>query len=325
MPKAAVVGTGVIGTIYASLLHEQGWSVDHLVRRSATQTKPKSVEVDLWDLRKGHARRGRRSYDFSLVEAFPGDAEMVLVPVRLYQLEDVLKDLAGMPEHVTAVIFTTNWAGLEPLDEALPKGNYVLADAIAGGALSRNRLTAAVKPALPLGAVHPCAEPRAAEVRRIFTDAGLVPRHEHDILHWHWLQYALNAAMWPALVEAGTARAIVSDRPGLQRMLATIREALRVCAARGVAVGDYPETRVLLHEPAGVTSRMRTWLTRKAYGLSVVHSEYHRRCLLHALKDPKEIATAYNAVLTTGRNLGCDMTAFASYENTITRFRQTSP
>ncbi|MGA2803185.1 MAG: hypothetical protein ABSF89_02170 [Acidimicrobiales bacterium] len=48
-----------------------------------------------------------------------------------------------MPAHVTAVIFTTNWAGLEPLDEALPKGNYVLANAIAGGELSGNMLTAA--------------------------------------------------------------------------------------------------------------------------------------------------------------------------------------
>ncbi|MGA2803186.1 MAG: hypothetical protein ABSF89_02175 [Acidimicrobiales bacterium] len=52
MPKAAVVGTGVIGTIYASILQEQGWSVDHLVRRSAIHIRPRSVEVDLLDLRK---------------------------------------------------------------------------------------------------------------------------------------------------------------------------------------------------------------------------------------------------------------------------------
>jgi len=322
VPKAAVVGTGVIGTIYASILLEQGWSVDHLVRQSPSHTRPERVNVDLWDLRKGHERRSRRSYEYTFVEALPAEAELVLVPVRLYQLEGALRIFSGMPGDVTAVIFTAIWTGPEPLDAALPNGNYVLADALAGGEISGDRLTATIKPSLPLGAVHPFAEPRAAKVSEIFSGAGLAPTHEHDILHWHWLQYALNAAMWPALVEAGTARAVVSDRVCLRRMMATLREALRVCEARGVAVGRYPETRVFLDESAGVTSRVRAWMIRKAYGLSVVHSEYHRRCMLHALKDPKEIATAYSAVLATGRDLGCDMTAFESYGDTIARFRQ---
>jgi hypothetical protein len=44
--------------------------------------------------------------------------------------------------------------------------------------------------------------------------------------------------------------------------------------------------------------------------------------MLHALKDPKEIATAYNSVLAPGCDIGCDMTTFASYKDTIARFQQ---
>jgi ketopantoate reductase len=234
----------------------------------------------------------------------------------------VLKDLAAMPGNVTAVIFTTNWAALKPLEETLPNGNYVLADAIVGGSISGNRLTATIKPLLPLGAVHPTAEARTETIVRVFSEIGLSPGHEDDILHWHWLQYALNAAMWPALVEAGTSLAVVKDREIFQRMLAAVREALDLCALRGVTVGEYPESRMFLNGGSGVASRVKTWAMREAYGLAVVHSEYHRRCMQHGLKDQREIATAYNAVLATGHDLGCQMPVFDSFKDTIARFQQ---
>ena len=322
--RAVVVGSGVIGTIYGSVLREQGWHVHHLVRQGTLGPESRSVDLDLLDLRKGHQRRSTRSYEYSLVETFPPDASLVLVPVRLYQLSGVLKDLASVRPAVTMVIFTTNWAGPEQLDDALPAGNYVLADAVAGGELSGRTLTAALKPVLPLGAVHLTAETRAEAARNVFADAGLAPKHEHDILHWHWLQYALNAAMWPALAEAGTARGIVNDRVRFQRMMAALRAALDVCEARGIAVVEYPQARMFLDESAGLAARVKAWTARKVYGLSVIRTEYHRRCMLHALKDPKEIATAYNSVLSTGHDLGCDMTAFESYQDTIAALQRTS-
>jgi ketopantoate reductase len=322
VPKAVVVGTGVIGTIYAAILREQGWNISHLVRQGTVSAKPSLVYLDLLDLRKGCKRHSKRSYEYHLVETVPDDAEVVLIPVRLYQLDDVLKDLAGKLERATAVIFTTNWAGLQPIDDALANDNYVLADAIAGGAISGNTLTATVKPILPLGAVHPTAETRADAVRKVFSDAGLAPKHEHDILHWHWLQYALNAAMWPALIEAGSARGVVKNRELLRRMMMAGSEAVRVCEARGVAVDEYPESRVFLNEGSGVKSRVSTWIMREAYGFVVVHSEYNRRCMLHALSDPREIAVAYSSVLATGKGLDCDMPAFDSFKGTVARFQR---
>jgi ketopantoate reductase len=128
-PPVAVVGTGVIGTIYAALLREQGCAVTHLVRPGTAAARPSSVEVDWLDLRRGRKRHSHQIYEYTLAEALPPDVLFVLVPVRLYQLTDVLPVLAGMPPDLTAVIFTANWTGPGPLDQALIHGNYVLADA----------------------------------------------------------------------------------------------------------------------------------------------------------------------------------------------------
>ena len=76
---AAAVGTGVTGTIHAALLREHGWVVSHLVRRDSANVKPKSVEIDLLDLRKGHERHSDRRYECHLAATLPPDASFVLV------------------------------------------------------------------------------------------------------------------------------------------------------------------------------------------------------------------------------------------------------
>ncbi len=316
-PPVAVVGTGVIGTIYAALLREQGCAVTHLVRPGTATARDSLLEVDWLDLRRGRRRHRRQLYHYNVVEALPPDIAFVLVPVRLYQLADVLQSLTGMPSAFTTVIFTANWAGPGPLDQALPHGNYVLADAVAGGSRAGGKLTVAIKPVLPLGAVRSAAEGRAQSIREVFSGAGLAPAHESDILQWHWLQYALNAAMWPALVEAGSARAVVNDREVFRRMLLAVHEALNICAARGVVLERFPEARIFLDDGRGVSGRFRAWLTGHLYRFAGVHSEYHRRCMAHALSDRREIAVAYHSVRDTGREFGCRMPAFDSFRAVI--------
>jgi hypothetical protein len=127
--------------------------------------------------------------------------------------------------------------------------------------------------------------------------------------------------MWPALVEAGTARAVVNDKRLFRRMLAGVHEALDVCAARGVVLEEFPEARMFLNAGDGAAARLKTWLMSQVYVLSLVHSDYHRRCMAHALSDPREIATAYHSVRDTGRDLGCRMPAFASFKEAIDRFQ----
>jgi hypothetical protein len=80
----------------------------------------------------------------------------------------------------------------------LPRTRYIYGDAKAGG-----KLVAALK-ALDLGSSQGEPSMLARKVATLFDTAGIPTRLHSDMLHYLWVQYAINGGPWAALVHAGS-------------------------------------------------------------------------------------------------------------------------
>jgi 2-dehydropantoate 2-reductase len=314
--KILVTGAGIIGTIYGWALAQGGLSVTHLVRPGKAARFGGGAAVDVYDRRKWFKRHYRGRYSLQVTEAIaPSDRyELVIVPTKHYQLEDALKQLVPAAGEADFLLLTQNWAGAQAVDSLLPRDRYVWGDAKAGGTFSGETLVCAVA-SVDLGPAEGEATPLARKVASVMTSAGIPTRVHQNMLHYLWVQYAITGGLWPALVRAGGLAAVLGDRSAGEQALAAVRECLEVVARRGVALGNYPETRLFLSSSA-LRRKVAAWL----FKLTLRHSEFVRRCSAHALGDPTEVKVFYDDLVTTGRQLGVPMPVMGGYAEDIARF-----
>ncbi len=94
--KTLIVGAGIIGSIYGWAFAEAGHEVTHLVRPGKTSQFANGMDIDMYDVRKGHKRNFIGHYSIRVAEAIdPSDGyELVIVPTKHYHLIDTLKKIA---------------------------------------------------------------------------------------------------------------------------------------------------------------------------------------------------------------------------------------
>jgi len=312
--KILTIGTGVIGTIYSWVLAQQGCEVTHFVRAGKSAKIDADIKIDMFDRRKGYKKRYVSAYHYNLTENLTPDNhyDYIIIAVRVCQFEALLRDLKGKTGKACAVIFTGNWRGSEWIEEYLPRGSFVFSDGIAGGSFHDGTLVAALDDSIPLGEVDGSRSPRLLALGAMFTRAAIKPVYYTHILHWHWLQYALNAAMWGALVRKGGIVAAANDRRLVDLVLKATTESIQVCVRRGVNLDEFPEVKIY-----SKLGGIKTQIMRIGFKWSIKHSEYHRRCSLHGLDDPNEIKLFYNSVLETGMKLGVPMSAYREFKKDI--------
>ena len=312
--KVLTIGTGVIGTVYSWVLAKQGCELTHYVRSGKSAKINADIKIDMLDRRKGYKKRYLSNYHYNLTENLTSDNDydFIIIAVRVCQLEALLGDLKGRIGNACAVIFTGNWHGSDWIEKYLPKGSFVFSDGIAGGSFHEGTLVAALDDNIPLGEVDGSRSPRLLALGEQFTQAGIKPIYYKHILHWHWLQYALNAAMWGALVRKGSIEAAANDKHLVDLVLKATTESIQVCVLRGVNLDEFPEVKIY-----SKLGGLKTQIMRIGFKWSIKHSEYHRRCSLHGLDDPNEIKLFYNEVLATGIELGLSMSAYREFKKDI--------
>jgi hypothetical protein len=139
------------------------------------------------------------------------------------------------------------------------------------------------------------------------------------MLHYLWVQYAMTAGPWAALVHAGSFDAMLNNTDATSAALKAGCECLQVVKRRAVDLSQYPETEPFLTNSA-LRRRMNVWFMRRMFR----HDEYAKRCSAHALGDPVEIKMFYDDLTTTGRGLGVSMPVMESYGESIRRFATTA-
>jgi 2-dehydropantoate 2-reductase len=314
--RVLVIGAGIIGSIYGRALADGGHYVVHLVRRGRSAALRDGFAIDMLDLCAGHKRHFHGVYKLVATESVsPADGfELVIVPVKHYALAKTLEEVVPTAGDADFLLLTQNWRGTAEIDPVLPRGCYVYGDAKAGGVFSAGTLVAALK-AIDIGPPEGEPSPLAARVAAPFRAVGIRTSFHSDMLHYLWVQYAITAGPWAALVQAGSFDALFSDREAALGALMAARECLEVLRQRGVDLSIYPETKAFLASSALLT-QIFGWIMRWKFR----HDEYVKRCSSHALGDPVEVATFYDDLIATGHDLGVAMPVMESYAGAIRRF-----
>jgi 2-dehydropantoate 2-reductase len=311
-----VVGAGIIGTIYGWVLSEGQDSVTHFVRPGKSGPIASGIPLDILDKRRGHPRRFVGLYPIRTVESVPsGGFDFVIVPTKPYQLEAALAQLAPQQTKACFLLLTQNWRGTTEIDRTLSGPPYLYGDAKAGGTFRGTTLVGALLPKLDLGVVHNEHSTALDLAASAFERAGIQITRHADILEYIWVQYAINAGLWPALVRAGSLDGLLRNRELGDRSLQAVKECLEVVVARGVDLGAYPDTR-MFYNPSPIVRRLAGY----AITLMFRFNEVVRRSSAHALGDPKEIVTAYFDLLDTGKDLGIAMPVMKSFEEEVRDF-----
>jgi ketopantoate reductase len=189
-----------------------------------------------------------------------------------------------------------------------------------GGTYLDDTLVCAIFPRIVLGRVDGGRDQALDQILGVFAAAGIEPRIPHNILHTIWVQYAINAGFWPPMVRAGGLSELLHDRPLGNASLLAAAECLQVVSARGVDLGRFPQ--------AGMLLRSRSRAGRAVAGVAMRalfrFSKAVARTSAHALADPREIATAYDDLVTTGGQLGVAMPVMTSFEADIRAFARGS-
>jgi 2-dehydropantoate 2-reductase len=314
--QVLVIGAGIIGSIYGWALAETGHHVVHLVRSGRAAAFRDGLPLDVFDRRKGHKRNSRGLYRLNAVETLsPTDTfELVIVPVKHYALRQTLKEIVPRLGAAEFLLLTQNWRGTEEIDSILPRARYVYGDAKAGGSFSQGKLVAALK-AIDIGSPEGEPSALAKKAADLFASADIQTRLHSNMLHYLWVQYAMTAGPWAALVHAGTFAAMLNERDTHSAALKAGCECLQVVQRRGIDLSRYSETSPFLTNSA-LRGRINVWFMRRMFR----HDEYTKRCSAHALGDPVEIKTFYDDLIAAGHDLGVSMPVMESYGEAIRRF-----
>jgi ketopantoate reductase len=318
--KVMIVGAGVIGTIYGWALSEAGHSVIHLVRPGRGSFLTNGISIDMMDRRKNHKKWFSGNYAIKVIEALDSmtNYEMVIIPVKHYALEDVLNEIVPLNPYVDYLLLTQNWKGKLGINNILPPSRYVFGDAKAGGSFKDNKLIATIY-AIDLGGTENKQSACLKKAQDLFESAGIKTTIQDNILHYLWVQYAVNGGFWPALVQAGSIKATLRNRSLMKMAFLSIRECLSVVRARGVDLHKYHETDIYFTE-----SFMKRLIGTIVLKTMFRFSKYIQRNSAHALADPREIKTFYYDLINTGEELGINMATMISFKKDIDNLKMSS-
>jgi 2-dehydropantoate 2-reductase len=306
--KILVIGAGVIGTLYGWAARQNGNEVVHLLRPGRAERFCNGVQFDFYDQRTSRASRGQFVYPLQTSESLADVAscDLVIIPTKHYTLEQTLAQIAPLTRHTDTLLLTQNWQGTAALEPNLQPGHFCFGDAKAGGAYQSDPLVCTLK-ALDYGPLAGCGESTLAKCVAAFGEFMPLRYHE-NMLHYLWVQYAITGGMWPILVREGSFQKVFARSQNILTAFHAVQECLQVAAARGVDLAQFPETNLYAHP-----SRLTLWLARTIMARQFTHSEYQKRCSLHALADPAEVQMFYGDLVGTGHRLGISMPVMDSF------------
>jgi 2-dehydropantoate 2-reductase len=313
--KVLIVGAGVIGSIYGWAFSEAGHSITHLVRPRRANQYNNGITIDLMDRRKGYKKWFKGFYNIQVTENNTAniDYDIIIVPVKHYVIEDTLKQLIPLMPKADYLLLTQNWNGTAGIDNILSIDKCVFGDAKAGGSFQDNKLVGTIY-AIDIGIIGSKENESLIKVKNLFLSAGIKTTIQDNILHYLWVQYALNGGAWPALIQAGSLKALLKNPQLVKSSILAIKECLNILIARGVEIKKFNETDIYITNSP----------LKKIIGLLLMklflNSKYVQRNSAHALADPKEIKTFYYDLIGTGNNLGVEMPVMKSFKEVIDNF-----
>ena len=303
--KVLVVGAGVIGTMHAWAFEQAGHRVTLLVRPGRESRWTDGVALRVLDGRRGHTGESKVLYRPGVVNAFgPEDGyDLIVDAVRYTQAEAVLPEIAKNRGNAVVLFFHQNWHGLDLIDRTLTKEQYVLGMPRAGGVMADGVLDGAFEGRVNLGpstsgrptppVVEGGAHKNLEFVSGLFRPAGFDVEATENMEILYWVHFASTAVYTGAIAKEGGYDAFAGNKKAIHEALLAGREAMDICAARGVDVRRIEDAKVFVSPPLVAAPLLRRAL---AQPITRRLSQTHPR---HAA----EFRQIFDEVLGTGSQL----------------------
>jgi 2-dehydropantoate 2-reductase len=245
-------------------------------------------------------------YSIKVVESLsPEDGyDLFIVSVRHYQLEGILPLLRDNVGKANILFFSGNWEGFDFVDKYLPRSQYLWGYPVAGGGFTPQGLNAALLENVQLGEIDGSTTPRLLRIQAMFAKAEIRADIQKNMLHWLWVHFAINCGIIASAFKAGGATDLLNSIPALRTGILAGREALAVCAARGVDVKAYEDAQAFYQQ---------AWLGAAAVWFMMKTNEPARKIMeTHTAVD--ELQRMYSDLLKTGEVLNVPMPLYKSLE-----------
>ena len=303
--RIAILGLGVIGTIYAYAFQKAGHQVDHVLRESKKSTAPNVLPVDLLDGR--YVSKGENKRDTYVVHVAEDHAEydFIFISVRHGFVKEAVETLRENQIKGTLVFFCNFWNTREEVEKWAGEYDYILAFPTAGGHMNKDHLDGVLFDHLMLEGKKKAHIPNYADLTDLLTSADLKWEVPHDMVEWIWIHMAINAGVTSTAARSGNlenpeklALNLMNSSSELSLAIKAIREALKVVEARGVNLKLYKAELLPYKIPA--------WIAGKAMKAMFAKNELTRKIMtLH--NDKQDIFYCCQSVYLTGLELGVEM------------------
>jgi len=307
-----IVGLGVIGTGYGWAFTDAQHEVTHLVRPGRAEQVDR-IYADILDMRPGRPRLRKAIYRPRVTESVSAadPFDIVLVPVKHYQLVDTVRQLKEALPDARFVLFSANWDGLEAVDAVLPREQYLWAHPASTGGHEDDLLVFNLSPQYRVGPIAGQSPSWARQVQDFLDSVGMKPERKPDMRDWLWLHFAQAAGTIGSVIYAGGLERFYADEAGLrERMVPAVLECLAVVEARGVDPRVFPEVEPYFALPAAQVA---------ATVAATATTPWVQRTLRagHFLENAAEMRRFYSDVLATGEGLGVPMPVMESYRQKV--------
>ena len=241
--KILIIGSGIIGTIYGWALSESGNDVTHLVRPGKKDLFDNGVTLDLLDERKNYPSKHTAKYNIVSTEEVTqeNDYELIIVPVNIFQAEEVISVLAPLCDNSMFLIMSSNWEGTAYIDRYLPKNRYILGYPDAGGTIRNGIYWTNIGGEIHLGDSEDVNKANIEKISTLFLSAGIKPDIQKKMLHWLWLHNVSVSGFAAGFFKHLDFKSFLNDKNLLRQSILSTKELIELCKHRGVDIKEFPE------------------------------------------------------------------------------------
>jgi 2-dehydropantoate 2-reductase len=294
-----IVGTGVIGTLYGCALSEKH-CVSHYIRKEKYEAfNSKTISYDLIDERQERKKQNTNgSYTYHCVTDASGNYDLIIVPVKTYQLKEVLTTLTSQAPDARYLLFTLDWDSQKDYDRLLKKEQYLMGYAGGGGSFRKDLLWANLGKDIMLGAVYTEQIPLLNTVTEMFKTCGILPEIAENPIHWLWIHNVGSAPLGAALSRCENMEELLKNKVLVKNAFRAMREGYSICEKRGVNSKQYAEVK-MFSLPLCILYRM--------FRLNFTMNPVMQRYTAHATDSIDEMMQNFKDIYSTGLKLSIEM------------------
>lgn len=294
-----IVGTGVIGSLYGCALSQKHHVFHYVRQEKLTLLNQKKITFDFIDERQDKKHQNTiGSYTYHCVDNANGNYDLIIVPVKTFQLTEVLRTLTVQSPDANYLLMTLDWNMSREFDKILGKSHYVLGYAGGGGTFRENQLWANLGNDVMLGAVDQEQQPLLISVTEMFKSCGIIPSIEANPLHWLWVHNVGSAPLGAALAKYHDMSRLLKDKRLIKISFKAMRECYIICEKRGVDLKNYDEIKMM---------SFPLFLLVPMFKMNFTRNPVMQRYTAHAVDSIDEMVENFKEIYATGCSLGIDM------------------